>query len=455
MARLGETTLCNRFFQQHPGADQIVLRSNAGKAGNVLCCSENASELRWIRAEDSLQGLLSFCFELLCAITPMIAGIPADIESAGPTITLTEFAAGAPANRFLKGQRTDVLQDLRLAGGDGRCEGRVEVNIQGEWGTVCDDAWSDKNTEVVCRQLGCPQAPTHSVKASSFGAGIGKVWLTDVTCSGEETSLKECKYSIEEGDICDHRNDVGVICSGEAEMLRLVGGGSECEGRVEVKHRGEWGTVCGVNWRRQEAAVVCRQLGCNFTNIIQVRAASFGAGSGRIWLSHVKCAWDEPDLWACQHRMWGSGRCKHQDDAGVICSAAPVEPRLVGGDTECEGRLEVKHQGEWGTVCGESWQEKEAAVVCRHLGCSSSHGEAVLVQATSFGPGSGKIWLSDVTCAGQESDLWQCKHQMWGNPFCQHKQDVGVICAGEITYFQTHLRSVRIGKVELKAKVFF
>lgn len=326
---------------------------------------------------------------------------------------------------------TDVLQDLRLAGGDGRCEGRVEVNIQGEWGTVCDDAWSDKNTEVVCRQLGCPQAPTHSVKASSFGAGIGKVWLTDVTCSGEETSLKECKYSIEEGDICDHRNDVGVICSGEAEMLRLVGGGSECEGRVEVKHRGEWGTVCGVNWRRQEAAVVCRQLGCNFTNIIQVRAASFGAGSGRIWLSHVKCAWDEPDLWACQHRMWGSGRCKHQDDAGVICSAAPVELRLVGGDTECEGRLEVKHQGEWGTVCGESWQEKEAAVVCRHLGCSSSHGEAVLVQATSFGPGSGKIWLSDVTCAGQESDLWQCKHQMWGNPFCQHKQDVGVICAGE------------------------
>ncbi|KAM5151740.1 scavenger receptor cysteine-rich type 1 protein M130-like [Mantella aurantiaca] len=325
----------------------------------------------------------------------------------------------------------DGLQDLRLSGGQDGCAGRVEVNIGGEWGTVCDDAWTEKNTEVVCRQLGCPPSPAHSVKASSFGAGSGKVWMTGVTCSGNETSLRECKYSIEEGDICDHRNDVGVICSGEAEELRLVGGGSECEGRVEVKHRGEWGTVCGVNWRRQEAAAVCRQLGCNFTDIAQVKAASFGAGSGRIWLSHVKCARDEPDLWSCQHRMWGIGRCKHQDDAGVICSAAPTELRLVGGDTECEGRLEVKHRGEWGTVCGESWQDKDAAVVCRQLGCNSSDGEAALVMATSFGPGSGKIWLSDVTCAGEESDLWQCRHQMWGNPFCQHKQDVGVICEGE------------------------
>ncbi|XP_072273477.1 scavenger receptor cysteine-rich type 1 protein M130 isoform X2 [Pyxicephalus adspersus] len=326
---------------------------------------------------------------------------------------------------------SDDLQDLRLAGGDSRCEGRVEVNIRGEWGTVCDDAWSDKNTEVVCRQLGCPQAPTNSVKTSSFGAGIGTIWLTDVTCSGEETLLGKCKYSIEEGDICHHKNDVGVICSGEAEELKLVGGGSECEGRVEVKHRGEWGTVCGVNWHRRDAAVVCRQLGCNFTNIAQVKAASFGPGSGRIWLSHVKCVGDESKLWSCQRRMWGSGQCKHQDDAGVICSAAPADLRLMGGNTECEGRLEVKHQGEWGTVCGEYWQKKEAEVVCRQLGCTSFHGEAAMVKATSFGPGSGRIWFSDVTCSGEESDLWQCKHQMWGNPFCQHKQDVGVICAGE------------------------
>ncbi|XP_075035216.1 scavenger receptor cysteine-rich type 1 protein M130-like [Mixophyes fleayi] len=326
---------------------------------------------------------------------------------------------------------SDDVEDVRLAGGSDECEGRVEVKIRGEWGTVCNDDWNQKNSEVVCRQLGCTRATKHAVKVSSFGGGSGSVWLTGVTCTGEETSLSDCKHSIEKGDICDHRYDVGVVCAGEREELRLSGGSTECEGRVEVRHRGEWGTVCGLDWHTDNAAVVCRQLGCNLTNDSQAQAASFGAGSGRIWLSHVKCVGNESALWDCKHRMWGISRCKHRDDAGVICSGGPQELRLVGGATECEGRLEVRYQGQWGTVCGEFWDATDAAVVCRHVGCSASFGDTAQIKATSFGPGTERIWFSDVKCTGKEPSLWQCKHQMWGNPFCEHAQDVGVICAGE------------------------
>ena len=43
--------------------------------------------------------------------------------------------------------------------------------------------------------------------------------------------------------------------------VRLVGGGSDLQGRVEFCAGGEWATICSNGWDEREASVVCRQLG--------------------------------------------------------------------------------------------------------------------------------------------------------------------------------------------------
>ena len=98
----------------------------------------------------------------------------------------------------------------------------------------------------------------------------------------------------------------------------------------------------------------------------------------------------------------------------------PGDVRLVGGSSNCTGRLKMKHQREWRPVHGSDWTLKSSSVVCRQLDC----GSVVSTQRSSSS--RQYVWRMRSSCDGSESSLRECGTMNSLNSY----DHLEVICSG-------------------------
>ncbi|XP_052084656.1 neurotrypsin-like [Mytilus californianus] len=207
--------------------------------------------------------------------------------------------------------------DLRLIGGTDY--GRLEIYHSNSWGSICDDGFTKNNAIVACRQL---KLRSSNAEFYTAGNGDGMIWLDDVNCTKTKAGIDMCSNIGWGVNNCGHSEDVGVRCYGSHQIfkgdLRLVGGNSPREGRLEVYYNYQWGTVCSDHFDIVEARVACKQLGYS-TDAIEIYKPVGASSNTKIWMDDVRCTSYKTRLEACSRRSWGSHDCSHFQDIGIKC----------------------------------------------------------------------------------------------------------------------------------------
>ncbi|KAM9314907.1 scavenger receptor cysteine-rich type 1 protein M130-like [Pholidichthys leucotaenia] len=230
-------------------------------------------------------------------------------------------------------------------------------------------------------------------------------------CGGNESALLDCRSSGSARKSCSPGEAVGLTCS---EPVRLVGGDSRCGGTVEVKHLGEWRPVRGGGWSLKTAAVVCEHLDCGSAVSVGKREES---SERDVWGIHPYCVQSGSSLRDCAAPSSRSSSLQT-----VSCSDSV---RLLNGTSVCSGRLEVKSNQSWSSVCQADFDQQDAEVVCRELGC----GPPWLHRGALYGDAEAPMGTKEFQCGGNESALLDCRSSGSARKSCSPGEAVGLTCS--------------------------
>ncbi|XP_070685411.1 scavenger receptor cysteine-rich type 1 protein M130-like [Pempheris klunzingeri] len=296
---------------------------------------------------------------------------------------------------------------VRLVDGNSLCSGRLEVKSDQLWSSVCEDDFDLQDAEVVCRELGCG-APS-VLQGALYGEGEAPVWTKEFLCDGRESALLDCRSW--DRNSCSSGKAAGLTCSEPADV-RLVGKASRCGGTLEMKRRGEWKAVDQRDWSLESAGSVCSYLDCG--SAVSTRRTETPA-PGHLWGSQSAC--DESPPMKCF--------TQYAYSSFVIEVTCSDSIRLVDGNSLCSGRLEVKSDQLWSSVCEDGFDLQDAEVVCRELGC----GAPSVLQGALYGEVEAPVWTKEIQCDGQESALLDCGSSDSAADTCSSGRAVRLTCS--------------------------
>ncbi|XP_077829222.1 galectin-3-binding protein isoform X1 [Macaca mulatta] len=240
--------------------------------------------------------------------------------------------------------------DMRLADGGATNQGRVEIFYRGQWGTVCDNLWDLTDASVVCRALGFENA-TQALGRAAFGQG------------------RAC---------CPRPPKPRPTAQPAPRRTRTAGA------------------------RNKGLSLAVGLLGAVITPPALPSAVS--TGSGPIMLDEVQCMGTEASLADCKSLGWLKSNCRHERDAGVVCTNETRSTHTLDLSRELSevlGQIFDSQQG-CDLSISVSVQGEDALGFCGHTIILTANLEA---QALWKEPGSNVTMSVDAECVPMVRDF--------------------------------------------------
>ncbi|XP_054904267.1 antigen WC1.1 isoform X2 [Poeciliopsis prolifica] len=301
---------------------------------------------------------------------------------------------------------------------ESKCYGHIKIQKKNDKYHVCGDDWTEKEYEMVCKELECGKVIRKDMKNMNIN-GI----LNHVKCTGSESSLWYCR--------AEHRHQQCksapyVVCDGSLEV-RLQDGPGKCAGRLEVKDEGQWKTVSKTGWDDSYTQRACRLLDCGNEGKDKSDSDEFSQGTFDDMLT-FSCKQEDKNLTDCKTTRTNNQN-KKEKAVKLICNENKL--LFLDGPKSCSGdvAIEYKEKLHWLSGSNETWNKELANKVCQQMHCGN---------ASSFNQSvkdKNPIWTESFSCSSDHKSIFDCnKNQINSND----STIAHVECEGKITVTLQH-----------------
>ncbi|KAK7129824.1 hypothetical protein R3I93_019461 [Phoxinus phoxinus] len=102
-----------------------------------------------------------------------------------------------------------TCNNVKLVTGSSACDGRVQIRYHEHWGAVCYTGWDLEDATVLCQELDCGEL---AEPKAYVGPSVGQIWMDNVTCTGNERTVRDCPFTGWGVNSCLNTLHAGVFC---------------------------------------------------------------------------------------------------------------------------------------------------------------------------------------------------------------------------------------------------